>query len=96
MKKDEGFQQHKEPYWRRFLSRLIGKRKTVEEVTEEPKSTFDFEEDHKVPIEFDDTSLEVEEELPGNDEESSSNSFIGSDKDDLSQKDIDDIIFGRK
>ena len=88
MKKGE-IREHKEPYWRRFLSSIIGRRKPeeIEEFPEEEREKIDFEESHEVPTEFDDTSLEVEEELPEEGEEF---------KKDLSQRDIDDIIFGRK
>ncbi len=91
MKKEE-IHEHKNPYWRRFLSKLIGKRETQEEIFEEPKEEkekVDFEERHEVPIEFDDTSLEVEEDLPENSKDDETG-------DDISQKDIDDILFGRK
>ncbi len=90
MKKDNP-KEHKEPYWRRFFSSLIGRKDQIEEVLEEEpeeKEEVDFGESHEVPIEFDDTSLELEEELP---EESKDET-----DDDISQKDIDDIIFGRK
>ena len=89
--KKEGIVEHKEPYWRRFLSSLIGKRETKEKILDEPKEErgLDFGESHEVPIEFDDTSLELEEKLPEDKESEIS-------EDDLSQKDIDDIIFGRK
>lgn len=89
MKKGEGVSGHKEPYWRRFISGLIGRKKVQEKVLEESEEprTVDFEESHEVPIEFDDTSLEVEEELSERSKEESNQ--------DVSQRDIDDIIFGR-
>ena len=86
MKKEVDYEEQKIPYWRRFISKLIGKRKPQEEISEEK---IDFEESPDVPLEFDDTSLEIEEELPPEQEEEQKG-------DDLSQKDIDDIIFGRK
>jgi ribosome-binding protein aMBF1 (putative translation factor) len=89
MKKDEFEVQEekKEPYWRRFVSKLIGKKKVEEEIVEEK---VDFDEEKKVPIEFDNTSLEISEDLPEQPIEEE------KDKKELSQEDIDDIIFGRK
>lgn len=97
MKQEEAAKNGKEPYWRRLLSRIMGKNEAQPEVNvirpqqntqEKPREKVDLRVGREVPIEIDDTSLEVEDELPSQ----SKKDF----KQDLSQDDIDDILFGRK
>ena len=94
----------KEPYWRRLVSRLAGKKEDVskeeidkvinqdeyglERVEPEPEDSLEFEGSEK-EVEFDDTSLEISENLEEEESEEK------QDKD-LSQEEIDDLIFGRK
>ena len=92
MKKQEA-DATKEPYWRRLLSRIMGKNEVQQEVTivksqEKSNEKVDLKMGREVPIEFDDTSLEVEDELPAQSKKDM--------KQDLSQNEIDDILFGRK
>lgn len=95
--KSEEVREAKTPYWRRIVNGLIGKRETVmvdgiEELVPSKKEAQDLKDDEveiqETPIEFDDNSLEIESDLP---KESK-----GEIKKDLSDKDINDIIFGRK
>ncbi len=81
------------PYWRRFVNRIMNKKEESESpivVMEERNDNIDemeFEIPKHTEVEFNDTSLETFEEV--NEEETKN-------VEDLSQKDIDDIIFGRK
>lgn len=81
----------KEPYWKRFLSHLMGKKEVQPEINvvkSQEKEKVELKVRREVPTEFDDTSLEVSDELPAQ-----SKKEINQD---LSQSEIDDILFGRK
>ncbi|HJX50614.1 MAG TPA: hypothetical protein VJ438_04075 [Candidatus Nanoarchaeia archaeon] len=106
MKKEVIDLEIKEPYWRRLMSKIVGKRENpqilpletntqtdikTEERTEE---TLEFESIKETPIEFDDTSLEVSSSIAKQDKDKineNSNSKV-----DLSDEEINDLIFGRK
>ena len=100
MKQEEGFVEKKKPYWRRFVQGLIGRKEEKDDVVEisqedleklrelEDPSVEESMESEGIPVEFDDTSLEIERELPKESKQGM--------KKDLSDKDINDIIFGRK
>jgi ribosome-binding protein aMBF1 (putative translation factor) len=85
-------EEQKIPYWRRFLNKLTNKKEKpespivlMEEKNEEPNE-MDFEETKEKNIEFSDTSFEMSEEVSEEEKK----------KTELTQKDIDDIIFGRR
>lgn len=87
MKKEEEAQLTKEPYWRRLMSKIMGKNKEdSEEIIE--KKEIDFGENKEIPIDIEETGLELSNELPEESKKEISR--------DLSQSEIDDLIFGRK
>jgi len=85
--------EQKTPYWKRFLNRLTNKNEVPETpivVMEEKNETVDemeFEEPRETHVEFSDTSFEMSEEVKQEEPKKTG---------DISQKDIDDIIFGRR
>lgn len=90
---EEFIEEPKIPYWRRFVNKIINRKKVPENpivVMEERNESIDemeFEIPREKEVEFNDTSLETSEEITEDEKESTEA---------LSQRDIDDIIFGRR
>lgn len=90
----------KEPYWRRLMGAFTRKKEETPELPESPASPEDNESElelgelKETPIEFNNTSLEIIEQIHEAELEEQEES--NKKPEDLSDKDINDLIFGRK
>ncbi len=83
----------KEPYWRRLMGALSRRKEAPVDVPmKEVSSETEVElgELKEIPIEFSNTSLEITEKIQEAEQEEQKN------QEDLSDKDINDLIFGKK
>ena len=101
MKKDEiEAKPEQEPYWKRLMNALTRKKAPVQASAEEEKPVQQNEVDdeietgnlREIPIEFNNTTLEITGSL----EEAEQEDRIKKAPEDLTDKDIDDLIFGKK
>jgi ribosome-binding protein aMBF1 (putative translation factor) len=101
MKKDEiEVKPEQEPYWKRLMNALTRKKAPVQASAEEEKPVQQNEVDdeietgnlREIPIEFNNTTLEITGSL----EEAEQEDRIKKAPEDLTDKDIDDLIFGKK
>ena len=90
---DEPLVEPEIPYWRRFVNKIIRRKKepespivVMEEKNEEIEE-MEFEPPRHTEVEFNDTSLETSDEVSDQEKKN---------VEALSQKDMDDIIFGRR
>jgi len=102
MKKEVAEVQHeKEPYWKRLMNALTGKKTSEIKVKEEIKEEQTSEEEvelgslRETPIEFNDTTLEISDDIKYEKEIDDEIRKGSQGKKDLSTKDIDDILFGK-
>jgi len=109
MKSEDIPKPQREPYWRRMMNRIFSREHPEDELlnidaeeerpvqTEVQKEELDLGEIEETPIEFNDTSLEMTG-IIGEDniiEEESKEEKASLDRD-LTQEEIDDLIFGKK
>ncbi|RLG12745.1 hypothetical protein DRN73_01720 [Candidatus Pacearchaeota archaeon] len=97
-----------EPYWKRIMAKIIGKKKErqtsddleinsgeeevkkeqIKESVDDLENSMEFEEAKEIPMEFNNTGMEIETTLDEKDKKIPST--------ELTQKDIDDLIFGKR
>jgi len=87
----------KTPYWRKLLNKLTTKKQESQEEIAEPikteKPRIEFERS-EVPIEYDDNSLDISQEIK--EEKVVEDTDEKKNEEDLSDDEINDLIFGRK
>jgi len=92
--------EQKEPYWKRLMNALTRKKEPEQTFVEEEKPKQEEVLDdgvetgglREIPIEFNNTTLEITEKIAEAEEEDKA----GKNPEDLTDEDIDDLIFGRK